>query len=100
MLYNIQISRLATSLVEIRQIVSLGRGGGGAKKYRTAELIRLSDTVNFLIKRLCSGDDSFAGASFCARTALDASVGIDFVDVAFRDSVNGANGLASATSHA
>lgn len=78
----------------------MGRVGGGAKKYRTAESIRLSDTVKFLIKQLCSGDDSFAGASFCARTALDASVGIDFVDVAFRDSVNGANGLASATSHA
>lgn len=98
MLYNIQIPCLAASLVEIRQIVSWGRVGG--KKYRTAESIRLSDTVKFLIKRLCSGDDSFAGASFCARTALDASVGIDFVDVAFRDSVNGANGLASATSHA
>ena len=49
---------------------------------------------------LFSGDDSLAGANFCARTALDASIGIDVVDIAFRDSVNGADGLASATSHA
>lgn len=49
---------------------------------------------------LFAGDDCVAGANFCARAALDASVGIDVVDVAFRDSVNGANGLASATSHA
>ena len=49
---------------------------------------------------LFAGDDSLAGANFCARTALDASIGIDVVDVAFRDSVNGTNGLASAASHA
>ena len=49
---------------------------------------------------LFAGDDCFAGANFCARTALDAGVGIDVVDVAFRDSVNGANGLAGAASHA
>jgi hypothetical protein len=31
------------------------------------------------------GDNSFAGASFSARTAVDASVGVDYVDFAFRD---------------
>lgn len=49
---------------------------------------------------LFAGDDSVAGANFSARTALDASVGINAVDVAFRDCVNGAYGLAGATSHA
>ena len=49
---------------------------------------------------LFTGDDSLAGANFCARATLDAGVGIDVVDVAFRNCVNRANGLASATSHA
>ena len=44
--------------------------------------------------------DSAAGANFCARTALDASVGIDVVDIALRDSLNGANGQTSAASYA
>ena len=53
-----------------------------------------------VLRELFAGDDSVAGANFCAWTALDAGIGIDVVDVAFRDSVNGTNGLASATSHA
>lgn len=48
----------------------------------------------------CRRKNSFAGANFGARAAFDASIGIDVVDVAFRDSVNGTNGLASAASHA
>ena len=34
---------------------------------------------------LFARDDCFAGANFSAATTVDASVGIDFVDVAFRD---------------
>lgn len=45
-------------------------------------------------------NDSFAGANFRARTALDAFVGIDVVDVAFRNCFNGANGEAGAASNA
>ncbi len=47
----------------------------------------------------CRRKNSFAGANFGARAAFDASIGIDVVDVAFRDSFNGANGQASAASH-
>lgn len=43
-------------------------------------------------------NDSFAGAYFRARTTFDAFVGIDVVDVAFRDSANGAFREASAAS--
>lgn len=55
--------------------------------------------VEILCDRLFAGDDSFAGANFSTRTALDTSVGIDVVDIAFRDGINGANGLAGAASH-
>ena len=66
----------------------------GPRQYDTApDTFRLSE-------KLFAGDDSLAGANFCARTALDASIGIDVVDVAFRDSVNGTNGKAGATSNA
>ena len=34
--------------------------------------------------------NSFRGASSCARTALGASLGIDVIDIAFRDSAYGA----------
>ena len=60
----------------------------------------LSFKCRDVLRGLFAGDDSLAGANFCARTALDAGIGIDVVDFAFRDSVNGTNGLASATSHA
>lgn len=48
---------------------------------------------------LFPGDDCFAGANFCAATAFDAGVGIDVIDVAFRDSLYGANGKTSSTSY-
>ena len=41
---------------------------------------------------LFAGDDSFAGANLCAAAALDAGVGIDLVDIALGDSLNGAYG--------
>lgn len=59
-----------------------------------------SKILRLLAGGLFAGDDSFAGANFSARTAFDAGIGIDVVDIAFRDCVNGANGLAGATSHA
>ena len=40
--------------------------------------------------RLFIQSDSFAGASASAGAAFDAFIGIDFVDVAFGDSSNGA----------
>lgn len=43
--------------------------------------------------------DCFAGANFSARTAFDAGIGIDVVDVAFGDGAHGAFGLAGAASH-
>ena len=48
--------------------------------------------------RLFTGDDGLAGANLSASAALDASVGIDNVDVAFRDSLNRAVGQAGAAS--
>ena len=47
----------------------------------------------------CRRKDSFAGANFSAGTALDASVGIDVIDIAFADSFYGANGQTGAASH-
>lgn len=49
-------------------------------------------------KRLAR-NDCFRGAYFSARTAFNASVGIDVVDIAFRDCLYGANGCASAASY-
>ena len=43
--------------------------------------------------------DSFARAVFCASSAADASVSIDFVDIAFRDSFNWAQRCASSASY-
>jgi hypothetical protein len=43
--------------------------------------------------------DSTAGANFFARTAVDTSIGVDFVDVAFRNCFNRTYGHTSATSH-
>lgn len=65
---------------------------------------RLSDNFNYpgsgIRSGLFAGDDSFAGANFSASAALDARVGIDYIDVAFRDSFNGAVGQAGAASDA
>lgn len=47
-----------------------------------------------------TGDDSFAGANLCARTAVNAGVGVDVIDFTFRDALGGANGLAGAASNA
>lgn len=44
--------------------------------------------------------DSVVGANCCAGAAFDASVGVDYVDGAFRDSLNGAFGQTGAASHA
>lgn len=44
--------------------------------------------------------DRFAGANACARTAVDALVGVDNVDVAGRNSLDGALADAGAASHA
>ncbi len=41
---------------------------------------------------LFSGDDSLAGAYFSTAAALDAGIGIDVIDIALRDSLNGAYG--------
>lgn len=49
---------------------------------------------------LFARDDSVVGTNLGARATFDAGIGIDVVDIAFRDCVNGANGLAGATSHA
>ena len=49
--------------------------------------------------RLFTGDDSVAGANFCAAATLDAGIGIDVIDVAFRDCFNGAHGKTGAASY-
>lgn len=52
------------------------------------------------VPKLFAGDDSVVGAYTCASAAVDANVGIDYIDVAFRDSAGGAFGQASAASYA
>ena len=54
---------------------------------------------DILLCGLFAGDDSFAGANRCASTAVDAGIGIDVIDFAFRDSFNGTFGKTSATSN-
>lgn len=49
---------------------------------------------------LFAGDDCLRGANFSASATFDASIGIDYIDVAFRDCFNGAVGEASAASNA
>lgn len=56
--------------------------------------------MRLLAGGLFAGDDSFAGANRSASAAIDAGVGIDVVDVAFRDSANGALGKTCAASYA
>ncbi len=50
-------------------------------------------------KKLFTGDDSLAGANACAGTAVDANIGVDNIDIAFRDSLNGTFGETSAASN-
>lgn len=50
-------------------------------------------------KGLFSRNDCFAGASFSTSTALDASIGVNLVDIAFRDSFNRTNGETCSTSY-
>ena len=50
--------------------------------------------------QLLGRHDGAAGANLCARTAFDAGVGIDVVDIAFGDSLHGAYGHAGAASNA
>lgn len=52
----------------------------------------------FEVRSLFAGDDSFAGANRSASATVDAGVGVDVVDVTFRDSANGAFGEAGAAS--
>ncbi len=47
---------------------------------------------------LFARDDSFAGANRSASATVDAGVGVDVVDITFRDSANGAFGEAGAAS--
>lgn len=53
----------------------------------------------FLMLILFAGDDCFAGAYFSARAAIDASIGVDVIDIAFRDSLYGANGKTGTASY-
>ena len=54
----------------------------------------------YLSDRLLGRKDSVVGANCSARATFDASVRIDYVDWAFRDSLNGAFGQTGAASHA
>ena len=48
---------------------------------------------------LFAGDDSFAGAYRSASTTVDANIGVDNIDITFRDSLYGTFGKASAASN-
>lgn len=50
------------------------------------------------VLRLFAGDDSLARAYLRARTAVNAGIGIDVVDVTLRDCAHGANRETSAAS--
>lgn len=50
--------------------------------------------------RLFAGVDCVVGANRCAGTAVDAGIGIDVIDVAFRNSAHGAFGKTGAASYA
>lgn len=64
-----------------------------------APSILLSGAWHRISLILFAGNDSFVGANLSARAAFDASVGIDVVDIAFRDSLYGANGQTCTASH-
>ena len=55
-------------------------------------------SFKFYSTKLFAGDDCLGGAYRCAGAAVDAGVGVDNVDVAFRDSAHGAFGEAGAAS--
>ncbi len=55
-------------------------------------------SFKFYSTKLFAGDDCLGGAYRCAGAAVDAGVGVDVVDVTFRDSANGAFGEAGAAS--
>ena len=48
------------------------------------------------LRRLFAGDDCFGGANLSASTTFDAGIGIDVIDFALGDSLNGAVGQAGA----
>ena len=48
---------------------------------------------------LFAGDNSFAGANRSASATVDAGIGVDVIDVAFRDGANGAFGETCAASN-
>jgi len=54
--------------------------------------------LRLLAGGLFAGDDSFAGAYRSTCAAVDAGIGVDVINVAFRDSADGAFGEASAAS--
>ena len=54
---------------------------------------------DILLCGLFAGADSFAGANRCACTAVDAGIGVDYIDGAFGDSFNGAFGKTGAASN-
>lgn len=75
------------------------RGGSSSMKKSTLPIGRsalFTDLRCFELLRY----DRFAGANACARTAVDALVGVDNVDVAGRNSLDRALADAGAASHA
>ena len=56
--------------------------------------------MRFISCYLFAGDDSLVGANAGASTAIDACIGIDVVDFAFRDSAYGALGQSCAACYA
>lgn len=54
---------------------------------------------SFFPERLFAGIDCVVGANRCAGTAVNAGIGIDYIDCAFGDSFNGAFGQTGAASH-
>lgn len=56
--------------------------------------------IEFLFFALLRGKDSACGANRFASATLDTCIGIDVVDSAFRDSVNGAFGKTCSASYA
>lgn len=44
----------------------------------------------FAVVLLLALDDSIVGTYTCASTAIDTFVGIDYIDIALRDRLNGA----------
>ena len=76
------------------------RNSPGKVKAWCAVPIRGFMGFDVLQRGLFSGLDSFAGANRSAGAAVDAGVGIDVIDVAFRDGANGTFGQTSAASYA